>query len=344
MLLYKMIEKIIKDFEQESNCTVVYLSKIGSILYGTDDENSDTDYKGIFVPRKVDVLLKKDMPYYTSNSNNKNEKNTKDDIDLHLDSIFTFTRLLKKGETGAIDMLFSIFDSSTTIIADDNFTDYLKENYSKFYSKNLHSFVGYCVGQSKRYNIRGQRYNELVELNEYLKSFSKDDKKLELYFEDLKILLKDKKFRYIKFTTAPAPKSAKLSYDIPYLEVLGKKFIGAIGIDYLSSKLIDMQKQFGNRTKASVDGVDWKSLSHAYRIISEVQELLDTNFIKFPLQEKDYIYSIKKGDESLLSVMEKIDLLLDVVNDKLENSSLPQEVDISFTDNFILKQLEFYDK
>ncbi len=338
-----MIKKIIEDFEQQYNCTVVYLTKTGSTLYGTNDENSDTDYKGIFIPQKVDILLKKDIPYYTSNTNNKNEKNTKDDIDLHLDSIFTFIRLLKKGETGAIDLLFSIFDSTTTIKQNDNFIEQLKENYGKFYSKNLHSFVGYCVGQSKKYNIRGQRYNELVVLNNHLETLSKQEEKIEIYFEKFKVFFKDEKFKYIRFTTAPAPKSSKVPYDIPYLEVLGKKFIGTVDINYLSNKLKDMQNQFGNRARASADGVDWKSLSHAFRIISEVEELVDTNFIKFPLEKRKYIYSIKKGNETLESVMDKIDILLDIVNDKLENSSLSDKVDMNFTDNFILTQLEIFD-
>ena len=105
-----------------------------------------------------------------------------------------------------------------------------------------------------------------------------------------------------------------------------------------------MQNQFGNRARASVDGVDWKSLSHAFRIINEVEELLDTNFIKFPLQQKEYIYSIKKGNESLESVMDKIDILLDVVSDKLENSQLPNSVDTDFTDDFILEQLKINEK
>ena len=68
-----------------------------------------------------------------------------------------------------------------------------------------------------------------------------------------------------------------------------------------------------------------------------------TNFIKFPLLQKEYIFSIKKGNETLESVMDKIDLLLDVVNEKLENSQLPDSVDTDFTDSFVLEQLNKYD-
>lgn len=58
------IEKIIKDFEEENNAKIVYITLFGSKLFGTDNPNSDTDYKGIFIPSKRDVLLKRDIEHY----------------------------------------------------------------------------------------------------------------------------------------------------------------------------------------------------------------------------------------------------------------------------------------
>ena len=155
------IEQFIKDFEKEYNYKVIYISKYGSKLYGTDNPNSDTDYKGLFIPSKESVLLKKDIEHYNFNSNNTNTKNSKDDIDLQLFSIYKWFSLLKKGETGAIDILFSLFREDTQVFNDPKYTLVLKENYRRFYNRNLHSFLGYCVGQSKVYNIRGERFNEL---------------------------------------------------------------------------------------------------------------------------------------------------------------------------------------
>jgi len=86
--------------------------------------------------------------------------------------------------------------------------------------------------------------------------------------------------------------------------------------------------------------VDFKALSHAVRVISEVEELLDDGFITFPLKNRVYITSIKEGNETLEEVMDYLDVKLDEVNQKLEQSDLPQKSDEAFIDDFILALLE----
>lgn len=86
--------------------------------------------------------------------------------------------------------------------------------------------------------------------------------------------------------------------------------------------------------------MDFKALSHAVRVISEVEELLDDGFITFPLKNRVYITSIKEGNETLEEVMDYLDVKLDEVNQKLEQSDLPQKSDEAFIDDFILALLE----
>ena len=78
-----------------------------------------------------------------------------------------------------------------------------------------------------------------------------------------------------------------------FVEVLGKKFRSTITVEYFAQKIRDMEAQFGNRSRSSAKGVDWKALSHAVRVINEVEELLDDGFITFPLKNREYIKSIK---------------------------------------------------
>ena len=40
-----------------SKMNLIVKMKFGSHLYGTDTENSDVDYKGVFLPSKEDILL-----------------------------------------------------------------------------------------------------------------------------------------------------------------------------------------------------------------------------------------------------------------------------------------------
>jgi len=301
------MEKLIKDFEKEYNCKVIYVTKYGSKLYGTDNVNSDTDYKGIFIPSKIDVLLKQDLDHWTYNSNNKNEKNSNEDIDCQFFSIYKFFNLLDKGETGALDILFSMFRKDTIVFENKLYTNFIRKNYDIFYNKKLHSFIGYCIGQSKKYNIKGDRYKELLEFMNFLSTweYKTTDIKLEEVWSELKEHIKDKKYEYIKFVLAQGPKNNK-DLMIEYIEVLGSKFSGNNHTNYFYNAVSTMESQFGNRTKLSATdkkSVDWKSLSHACRVILEVEELLTDNFITFPLKEAEYVKSVKEGKEKLEDVM-----------------------------------------
>jgi hypothetical protein len=74
-------------------------------------------------------------------------------------------------------------------------------------------------------------------------------------------------------------------------------------------------------------------------VIDEVEELLDSNFITFPLKNRLYIHSIKEGNEQLEDVMNYIDKKLNVVQEKLESSDLSEKSDEEFMDRLILSLL-----
>jgi len=336
------IETLIKNFEQEQNCQVVYITMYGSKLYGTDNPNSDTDYKGIFIPHKKDVLLKRDIEHYNFNSNENNTKNSKEDIDLQLFSIYKFFSLLKKGETGAIDILFSMFREDTQVYHDPSFTRLMKENYKKFYNRNLHSFVGYCVGQSKVYNVRGERFNELHAFVNYFNALVKEQgaNKLETMFPQIDQLFEEHPYKYINYVMADTARGSGEVKQGQYVEVLGKRFLGTVTVAYFSEKITEMEEQFGNRARASAKGVDFKALSHAVRVIDEVEELIDEAFITFPLKNRVYITSVKEGNEKLEDVMAYIDGKLTVVQKKLELSTLPERSDEAFMDEVVLGFLD----
>jgi len=332
------IRKLIDDFEKEYSCRVVYVTKYGSKLFGTDNPDSDTDYKGIFVPNKKDVLLKRDIEHFNFNTNSDNTRNGKDDIDLQLFSVYKFFKLLKKGETGAIDILFSIFREDTQVYSDKVFTSIMRKNYKKFYNRNLHSFVGYCVGQSKLYNVRGERFNEL---HMFVKKFNElvdeqGDKKLETMFPVIDEMFAEYPYKYINYVIGDISRGFGLQKQGKYVEVLGKRFLGTVKVEYFAARITEMEEQFGNRTRASAKGVDFKALSHAVRVISEVEELIDNEFITFPLKNRIYITEVKEGKRSLEEVMEYLDAQLTIVQDKLENSSLPEKSDESFVDDLLL--------
>lgn len=333
------IKILIDNFEKKYNAKVVYVTQYGSKLYGTDNPNSDTDYKGIFIPTLNDVLLKKDLEHFNFNSNDDNSKNSKEDIDLQLFSVYKFFNLLKKGETGAMDILFSMFREDTQIYNNKDFTTIIMKNYKKFYNRNLHSFIGYCVGQSKVYNVRGERFNELhIFVNKFNDLVhTQGDKKLETMFPLIDEMFFEHPYKYINYVIADISRGSGVAKKGKYVEVLGKKFLGTVSIKYFSEKITEMENQFGNRARASAKGVDFKALSHAIRVINEIEELIDHEFISFPLKNRLYVTSIKEGNERLEDVMDYLDNQLNIVQKKLENSNLAEKSDEAFIDALLLK-------
>jgi len=323
--------------EAKYNVTILYVSHSGSHLYGTNGPDSDEDFKGIYIPNQSDRLLGTDIPYINLDTNPTNQANTPDDIDCHLDSIHKFFHLLAKGETGAMDTLFSMW-SDSVVFSHTNFVDWCKANYLQLITSNPHAFIGYAISQSKKYNIRGERYNELVKFSSNFFSSSYLDDYGHLKLHNAKAYIQSKltygEYKHIKYVQAPAPRGTTGNWT--YLEVLGKKFAPTITLEYLQGKLIDMQEQYGDRARKAVDNIDWKALSHALRVVLEVRELLSTNFIKFPLADKSYLMDIKAGKLPVDDVIASLESYIGDVDELLKSTTLPAKQNTDLANSYTL--------
>jgi hypothetical protein len=337
-----MITNYIRDIEIKHNITVLYITKYGSKLYGTDDENSDTDYKGIFIPNKLDVLVKKDIDHINFNSSLPSFKNSSDDIDIELVSIFKFFNLLKKGETGTIDLLFSMF-SNNIIYEDFYFTSIIKDNYKSFINKNIKAFLGYSVSMAKKYNIRGERYSELVDFGLKFNNFSINSnfQTLRDGWEELKSIVNDSNYKYIKFVFKDGPRGSKID-QWEYIEVLGKYFTQTVTLPYFMNHLINSKEKYGNRVKSNNENIDWKGLSHSMRVLLECQELLKDNFISFPLTDKKFIKDIKTGKLDIEYVMNKLESNFNKADSLYNTSNMPLTSDDKLIDSIIISLLDKY--
>lgn len=358
----------IKELEERYAIKVVYCVKSGSALYGTNTQSSDTDYTGIFIPNPLSVLVKRDLEHYSSTTGENNQKNEVSDVDVTLYSIHKFMNLLKKGETGALDLLFSLQAQhleDLVEIHEKAYMDLIEEQIPNLISKNLQSFLGYCLTQAKRYNIKGARYNEYIILmegvNKYIteSNVNLNDSLRYLGTEIDKIISKND-LKYIRYVLARGPKRF-VEENVWYLEILGRKHMVDITIQEFLERMNKLNDSFGNRTIAAQDGVDNKALSHATRVILECRWLLETGKIIFPLPFKGLIKTIKYHDNlkdgsdnvtfelngvdtklNLDSLMIYLECQLDIVQNLILNSDLPEEVNQEIIDAIILKELALY--
>ena len=309
----KIIAKLPQDYK------LIYFSVYGSKLYGTDNELSDTDYKGIFLPSVQDILLKKYKDVIKFNSNNTNTKNQKEDTDIELYSIYKFLELIKKGETGAVDLLFSMFREDTVLYITKE-TQYIKDIYKFLLSNNISAFKGYCLQQTKRYGVRGSRYGTVKAVVEALNTGVYD--KVQDFVSANTLL-----------TELPYVEA-----DEEFFEVLGRKYHLKAPFEIAKESILKVYNDYGHRSKKASEesGYDAKAISHAYRVIQEIKELLSTGFIVFPLRDAEYIREIKESKHNFDCILNDIETQIEELSESIENSALPDSINSDLIDKLLL--------
>ncbi len=293
----------------------IYVGIHGSWLYGLAHEKSDIDVKVVYLPSKTDLILGDAVKTH-------NYKNEELDIEVEIKSLSSFLKSAASCDTNCVDLLHS--PQPMCLYKTDLWEELVKHKHT-LYAKNMKGLVGYVKTHSKKYTNKIDRLDEMKRL---LKLSQSVDYDLVLKYKTVKDLAEKiswKGFKYIK------PMALVKDHEQQYLEVCGKKYIYTWDIEQLSKAMIHEINRYGKRSNSGLDsGVDSKSLSHALRVLFEMQELIEHRDITFPLKNKEYILKVKRGEITDLSmILDKIDALYDDVMLKLDNSALPEDVDLS---------------
>lgn len=298
---------------------LVYLSHFGSVLYGTNSEKSDCDLKGVFVPSVASLVKGTASHHYRFSSGANDSKNNAEDVDVELWSLQKWLNMLAAGDTGALDLLFSVYAKHVKPLVNENF---LGEFYSKpstlFDVTNSKSYVGYAYGQSKKYGLKGSRMGLLKDVREYLKErlvgVDKEHVRAGEYFEELV-----KKFGHESYCFM---KESKNPNEPKMLFLLGKGFCPAIKMAEMVQRLETEFNKYGQRVKeaANNENVDWKALSHALRCLLQVEEVLDTGFVQYPLKDAELLKAVKFAKYSWAEVEQMLLEHLRLMKEKLQNA------------------------
>ena len=301
---------------------IIVKIQFGSHLYGTNTEESDLDYKGIFLPTLEQVLLGKiPKSIITKTKKGYDNKNTKDDVDTELYSLQYFIKLACEGQTVAIDMLHAAGDN---IIDESDIWEEIIKNRHKFYTKNLQAFVGYAQKQAAKYGIKGSRLNAVSDVIKVLLQHD-DDLKLKYIWEELPV------GEHIKFSTSIS--------DIREYEVCGRKVQETATVGYAFNVFNKYYNNYGKRAEMAArnEGIDWKAVSHALRAAYEVKSVLAIETITFPLPEAEFLKRVKSGELDYLTLVSPIlEELIEEVSILAKTSDLPEEVDKEFWDKFVV--------
>ena len=303
----------------------------GSHLYGLDTPNSDTDYKGIFMPSNKNICLGK-IPKSINTSTGKNHsKNTAEDVDTEYYSLHYFIELACQGQTVALDMLHA---PDNMILKSSPIWEHLVSVRHLFYTKNLSTFIGYARHQSAKYGIKGSRLNAAREVL----------KRLEL--ENSYTKLRD------IWDTLPTGEHIHFLEPNPLdinkfriYQVVGKKFLESIKTEDIYNSLSKFEKNYGARAKLAAENknIDWKAISHALRAAYQVKELLTDGTITFPLKDAKYLKQVKLGQlDYLTEVAPKLESLMEEVEVLSEKSNLPEKVNRKYWEQLLFYHVDMH--
>lgn len=334
---------------------IIFKTLVGSKLYGTDSENSDTDIKGVFIPDIQDLILCKAPKHYVFTTSDSKNKNDSKDIDETYYSLQYYFELLGKGDTTALDMLFAYTNYEKVIIDTPEWSEVVN-NIDKLLTKNMKSYLCYCKNQCIKYSLKGKKLNNYKKFQDFcfrhFFDMDKNGKSITLY-KALKNIIGDDfhyhipiigtaktKFEWIDFGENCYIKTA--SNGESYLCISDAKFALSDTIRNTFDNLETIISSYGERAKkvALNNGVDYKAISHAVRVILQVEEILKTGHLTFPLKEASFIKSIKyhTTDMTFEEIMKWIeDKIKEIEEVLLPNSTLPEKADQNWINEFILK-------
>jgi predicted nucleotidyltransferase len=273
---------------------VIYLTVTGSKLFGLHSESSDTDIKGIFIPSKRDILLNKMIDSYGYNTS-VDTKNTSDDLDLTLFSIYHFCHNLGKNESNTLDMYFSMFsENENTILLETDESKLIKSRKIDIISQNVNSTINFAKNLYNRYQKMGEKLNDIQILKTVIQGCFNER------YEQTK------GYTYGGYIEGCLPQintlicngkltKTSISESTKEIIIADKRFeYRTLNVNTLG-RLNKMEAIFGKRAVESKTKLDYKAISHAVRMSYQAIEFLSDYHITFPIKHADTVKKIKQG-------------------------------------------------
>jgi hypothetical protein len=311
---------------------IIVEMKFGADLYGTVtyDKNgsriSDLDYKGISYQSNREFLLygPQKHTHYSSTGNNLS-RNGKDDIDIEIFTIHEFIlHGACNGQTYAMDMLHA---PSNMVLKTSSEWQFIKDNKKKFYSKNIHSYLGYCKQQAAKYEIKSSRLS---------------DAKLVIDWLDDLVAKNDKYTRISQCDISTFPIGENLSVETfsetgVEFNVCGKKFQSTVKLGYAKDIVEKFYNAYGERSRqaANDENVDFKSISHALRAAYQMKELFTEGTITFPLKNAEFIKKVKLGELKYNDIAPILEDLIDETKELRDKSDFLDNCDVVFWQDWL---------
>jgi predicted nucleotidyltransferase len=293
---------MIKDQTLDSHRLIIFESWIGSHLYGTSTAHSDEDFQGVFIPSEQDLLGLRRAPLEISSGKKQSigSRNQAGDMDRKHYSIQRFIELAAEGQPAMLEMLF--VPASLVVTSTPQWEDVLACREAFLSQQSIRPFLGFAQAQANRATLKGKNLQLVQALIEVLSPRVAEQSRIVvselLDIEANSILEAQRNLGHsVKAKLGDVPVDYLFNErNYPQIDIAGRRFDPGILAKSLLDSLRTLEERYGNRVRKAADaGYDFKSLSHACRLIGEAEELLSTGRITLPRPDATLLLQIKQG-------------------------------------------------
>lgn len=273
---------------RENRASLLFLTLVGSSLYGTRvDGSSDLDIRGLFLPNQESLALGEAPDSLRWSNGDAGRRNTACDIDLDLWSLrYWLLHLLPTGDLGALDLLFAPSHRACVLYLNPLVAAVFAhpERLANLASRRA---LDYSLAQAKKYGAKGARVLALRRVRDWLAGRDIADRKLADCLDELAEACADPRFCGIENVREGRA-----------LMLCGKAHLGHVRLADLAERVRAELDRYGDRARdaAGREGVDFKAIAHAARALFQIEELLQTGRIVFPLARAGELRAIRKGE------------------------------------------------
>lgn len=313
---------------------IIFESRVGSHLYGTNRPDSDEDFQGVFMPSKKDLLGIENcsIEWNLDKKISTTVQNTKGDVDRKFYSLKRFFHLAAEGQPGQLELLFA---PQSMIVYEARVWDEIKSNIDLFLcKKSIAPFIGFALAQAHRAVVKGENLNLIRRIVQWYN----DEIPLSAKTSGVKIedMLKHVVMGHNNEGVGNLASDIELKIvtnkeGFTTVELCGRNYDVGVKLKTFVSNLKELEGKFGKRSQAAAENkYDYKSLMHAYRLLGEGKELLSTGNITLPRpkEEVQFLLTVRDGTCGDIDHFAALTKQIDVLRQEIEPKSLlPKEAD-----------------
>lgn len=304
----------------------------GSHLFGTATEDSDRDYKSVWIPARDDILLGRVNRSECGGTSSGARRNTRFDVDEERHDLLRFVRLLADGQPMAIETLFAPRDFHMQ--EPHPVWDLLAGNVERLVTRRAAKFIGFCRSQAMAFGLKAERAAAAERAVETLRRVAREYGPKERLGAHIDAVVSASGSEHVGEESRVTPSGRA----IRHLRVAGKMAPETATLASAISIAEGVVRSYGRRALRNGEDAakDWKALSHALRIGYEAVELFDTGRITLPRPEASRLVDVKLGRVDADDAGAEIVALLAEMEKAAERSGLPEAPDTEFLERLVI--------